>query len=330
MKEKRINIKLFLTVFILLFISISYTVNSTDIEKSWVNGKTLYVGGSGPGNYSSIKAAVNDATDGDTIFVYSGKYVECVRTTKSIELHGEDKHTTIIDSNGNGHTVNVDNANNFKIHGFKIVSSQQKFDVGISIFKSNNVHIYDNIIEGFHKYGISILGGFGCVIENNEITGSVGLGSKITYTFNVNFKNNIIEASEIGMLITGRGQHKITNNKISARDKGIWIELARFHKIINNEIYGCKKGLYLSHTQLIVFKENNFLNNDVNARFNDYFPISSLPDIYQSNYWDDWSGSGPYIVNGIMELPQFYTPYEGKKISWNNYDWFPASEPYTV
>ena len=34
-------------------------------------GTTLFVGGSGPGNYSSIQAAIDDANPGDTVFVYS-------------------------------------------------------------------------------------------------------------------------------------------------------------------------------------------------------------------------------------------------------------------
>ena len=38
------------------------------------NGKTLYVGGSGPGNYTKIQDAINNAIDGDTIYVYSGTY----------------------------------------------------------------------------------------------------------------------------------------------------------------------------------------------------------------------------------------------------------------
>ena len=33
-------------------------------------GNTLYVGGSGPKNYSTIQEAINDASDGDTVFVY--------------------------------------------------------------------------------------------------------------------------------------------------------------------------------------------------------------------------------------------------------------------
>mgnify|MGYP001636576991 CR=1 FL=1 len=41
-----------------------------------VRGNTLYVGGAGPGNYTTIQDAIDDASDGDTIVVYPGIYYE--------------------------------------------------------------------------------------------------------------------------------------------------------------------------------------------------------------------------------------------------------------
>ena len=38
------------------------------------NGNILYVGGYGQGNFSTIQDAVDNATNGDTVFVFSGKY----------------------------------------------------------------------------------------------------------------------------------------------------------------------------------------------------------------------------------------------------------------
>ena len=65
-------------------------------------GNTLYVGGSGPGNYSTIQEAIDDSSDGDTVFVYddSSPYYEFVEINKSIDLIGENKDTTIIDGEG--------------------------------------------------------------------------------------------------------------------------------------------------------------------------------------------------------------------------------------
>ncbi|MBE3093908.1 MAG: hypothetical protein IMZ52_02670, partial [Actinobacteria bacterium] len=49
-------------------------------SQSTSRGNWLYVGGSGPGNYSSIQAAINATSSGDTVFVYaaSSPYYENV------------------------------------------------------------------------------------------------------------------------------------------------------------------------------------------------------------------------------------------------------------
>ncbi len=62
-----------------------------------IDGNTLYVGGSGPDNYTSIQDAINNASNGDTIFVYSGRYYEDIYIWKNINLIGEDRNTTIIE-----------------------------------------------------------------------------------------------------------------------------------------------------------------------------------------------------------------------------------------
>ena len=66
---------------IVLFVGASVipSMGGTIVERqgfisSTLRGNTLYVGGSGPGNYSQIQDAVDDANIGDTIFVFSGVY----------------------------------------------------------------------------------------------------------------------------------------------------------------------------------------------------------------------------------------------------------------
>jgi pectin methylesterase-like acyl-CoA thioesterase len=88
---------------IILFIGMSLSSSTGfDLEKKSIplDGKTLYVGGSGPGNYTKIQDAIDNASDGDTVFVYSGKYEERdIIVNKSISLIGENKETTIVDGN---------------------------------------------------------------------------------------------------------------------------------------------------------------------------------------------------------------------------------------
>ncbi len=51
-------------------------------------GNILYVGGSGPGNYTKIQDAIDNARYGDTVFVYdySSPYYENLVIHKSINL----------------------------------------------------------------------------------------------------------------------------------------------------------------------------------------------------------------------------------------------------
>jgi len=132
---------------IFLFIVMSVIPStSTLVKKSSTmsyDGKTLYVGGSGPGNYSTIQDAIDNATDGDMVFVYNGMYDldDWIIIDKSIGLIGENKFNTII--NGVGIYINVSNVN---ISGFTV---QNGF--GFIILTSNfdtpgNNNIYDNFI----------------------------------------------------------------------------------------------------------------------------------------------------------------------------------------
>jgi len=70
-------------------------------------GKIIYVGGSGPGNYSTIQEGINAASDGDTVFVFNGTYYETVVVNKQIQLIGESRENTVIDAGGTSAAVNV-------------------------------------------------------------------------------------------------------------------------------------------------------------------------------------------------------------------------------
>ena len=96
---------------ILLFIGTTVIPSSgQNIEKLSLRtsrGNTLYVGGSGPGNYSKIQDAINASSDGDTIFVYNGTYDEHITINKAIHLIGQVVSSTIIDGQNTGCVITV-------------------------------------------------------------------------------------------------------------------------------------------------------------------------------------------------------------------------------
>ena len=125
------------------------------VEALKLRGNTLYVGGSGPGNYTRIQDAIDNANVGDAVFVYSGLYFENVVVDKSIYLFGEYKNTTIINGNGSGVVINI-LVDCVKISGFTITNGgplAQNFDAGIKIDSSYNTISYCNISSNKY-YGL--------------------------------------------------------------------------------------------------------------------------------------------------------------------------------
>jgi hypothetical protein len=107
-------------VFVLVIGSSSGVVGLS-MNESGFKGEpqTLYVGGSGPGNYTKIQDAIDNASDGDTVFVFddAAPYYESLTINASIHLVGENRNTTSIE--GGNHAVSIF-ANGVTVSGFRI------------------------------------------------------------------------------------------------------------------------------------------------------------------------------------------------------------------
>jgi hypothetical protein len=74
-------------------------------------GETLFVGGAGDGNYTTIQEAINEAQVGDTVFVFSGTYEDDIEIDKTINVVGESRDSTHIE--GENSIVVIDISANF-------------------------------------------------------------------------------------------------------------------------------------------------------------------------------------------------------------------------
>jgi len=130
---------------LVLFIGMSIipSIGGTVVEKKSnhpiSDGNILYVGGTGPGNYTSIQEAIDNASDGDTVFVFNGMYDsdDMIIINKSIGLIGDNKVNTII--NGTGISIEVSDV---YISGFTIQNG-----LGIIIITSNSDPLINNTIQ---------------------------------------------------------------------------------------------------------------------------------------------------------------------------------------
>ena len=186
---------------------VSGTLIIDKTTSSNISGNTLYVGGSGEGNYTKIQDAINDAVDGDTVFVYdeSSPYYEHVKVNKSINLIGEDRNTTVIYVGGSGDVVKIHQAKWVNISGFTIRNGA----VGIDIYASYNT-ITGNIISN-NEYGIYLIGSSNTITGNN--ISNNGYGIYLTYMGDFHF----IRSSENTIL-----KNNFLGNKWSAFFRADW------------------------------------------------------------------------------------------------------------
>ena len=143
---------LVLGIIVLLLLVGIYPSSAIDSVKESIiplnNGNTLYVGGSGPDNYTKIRSAIREASDGDTVFVYddSSPYYEHVDVYKVIDLIGENKDTTIIDASGEGDVIHI-SVDGVRVSGFTLQNSGKDWrNAGIDI-GANNAFITNNNIK---------------------------------------------------------------------------------------------------------------------------------------------------------------------------------------
>ncbi|MCD6411333.1 MAG: right-handed parallel beta-helix repeat-containing protein, partial [Thermoplasmata archaeon] len=175
--------------------------------------KVLYVGGSGPGNYSRIQDAINDANDGDTVFVYddSSPYHESIVVNKSINLIGENKNTTIIDGSGywNGIIISADRVN---VSGFKIINFGYGYGQGAAIsVRSSYCCIKDNIVMDNPGDGIQVFYGSCNLISNNDVINNRGEGINIYKSDKNLIDHNYIESNYRGVFVN-EGHHNLVSN----------------------------------------------------------------------------------------------------------------------
>ncbi|KAA0006759.1 MAG: hypothetical protein FE045_02100 [Thermoplasmata archaeon] len=221
------------------------------------DGKTLYVGGSGPNNYSKIQDAINNASNGDTIFVYSGIYYENVVINKSINLFGETKETTIIDGEEKGNVIYIC-GNGVHVSNFTIQHGGGGWPgAGIFIRSSDNV-ISNNIIRN-NGEGIIIMD---LISKHNKIRKNTVVNNTEMGIDLFNADGNIIKENSVlcnggdGITIADAGSNTIEKNVLSDT-----IYLGRAYRNIVEDNSFSEGGIRIWHSS-----GNKLLNNTINGK----------------------------------------------------------------
>lgn len=255
-------------------------------------GNWLYVGGNGPGNYSSITTALQNASTNDTIYVYSGIYSEGILTINiSISLIGQSNLSTIID-----HSTFIFNTKNiilteFCFQNFSQIAIASEYGDNVSHNTVTNT-IFTNISSGitienssyntiinnhFDECGIFLSPALDLFLSSKEtdyftntILNNTVNGKPLIYLQDVNGRS-ISNAGEIILL-------RCMNITISQISFGIGLSLLEFIKTTNTKV------------------TNNDLNNTI------IFLINSSENTIADNRF--YTPFGEYQANGLILFDQ--------------------------
>jgi parallel beta-helix repeat protein len=315
---KNIRIKIVILSVCIIFLT-SFIV-AFPVKTVRATGNTLYVGGSGPGNYSTIQSAIDDANTGDTIFVYdeSSPYYEYIIVNKTINLVGENRNTTIIDGINNTYVIWIFSCN-CSIREFTIRNSSR---YGILI-EYSSPYILNNIIKWSYYLGVGIKNSSNAVISYNDIYENLRGLCICRDCQNINVSHNSIYSNRIcGFYIYKSSENIFFRNNLYDNGCGIIVSRSDNNIIFKNIVSSCKQfGIHMYYSSGNIVENNNFISNFVCAIFT--YCINK----WNSNYWNK-----PMILpKTIFGFWKIRNSIGGEMmVPWINIDWFPAREPYDI
>jgi len=246
--------------------------------------------------YRFIQQAIDNATDGDTIFVYHGTYYENIIVNTSLTLIGENRDTTIIDGGEKDDVITI-NADYVNISHFTVRNS------------------------GDHKAGIHITANHNAIFDNNIRGNYRGIFADISHNNIISY--NFVTKNEEGILVMLSRNNLITQNRVESNGYGIYTRWGFLFngclntKIVRNSVINNINGVFLNGGSNTTVNFNNFMNNNRSASFF----MEDYPN-WNNNYWDR-PRFFPKIIIGINGFFIFRFP-------WVNFDWHPAKEPYEI
>jgi len=317
----------------------AFNTNQSTSLKPMDRGSWLYVGGSGPGNYTTIQSAIKASNHGDTIFVYddSSPYNGRLVIDKQINLIGENKNSTVLD--GSGYEVIYVYSNSTVIRDFTITNSGVHEGIyirdhtnneiknciftnnsrGLTLYAAPSNHIHNNYFSQnniYSQFGIYIYG------ENLEdltqdITSNTINGKNLYYFIN---ESNVVLDGDAGQLIlVDCSDFIIKNMNISGLHYGITLYYCNNITISNSNIYNNDDGIVLQTSSNISVLHCNIFNNMAHGIWLGYSNHNKILNCTISNC--SWGGIWLYSYCHYNEIAQcrFVNNHYGIHPAWHSF-----------
>ena len=265
----------------LLICNILNVTNNTCIAQD-ESGNEYYVDSSYKGYskgtaeqpFKTIQEAIDYAQEGDTLYVFGGKYKEAVDIDKQLRLWGGVEGTeSIIEANyAVRHTVEI-TADYVEFQDFTITdaSGYKTSPIGALVsIQADNVVVSGNTFDDTESYGIQIA--------------STASGSIVT--------GNIINDTSRGIQVDSSETNDIFNNEFTnIAYAGIYLNQGSNNRLYENTIESHYYGIYGAYCHKINISNNTFSNIDYTA----VYLLDCEHPLVQYNTFIDNDGVGVYL-----------------------------------
>ncbi len=264
-----------------------------------------------PDDFPTINAALQNATDGDTIYIKQGIYNETLVIDKQVTLRGEDTNKTILNGNCSGTVIWIRHDN------VTVTSLTIQYSTVPNTPRTYWVH---NLPEGwaansgewdaggypkdsgyFTRYGewrlagVHIQNATHCNITGNRII-DCGVGVWLYKSFNNTITGNEFLRNDYGLQLQASGRNNISKNTFLNGGGGIWfVAIRSYHSAVKID--------YMTSNN--TFSGNNFIGNQ--KPYENQFLVNNTQNFWdngkEGNYWSDFNGVDS-DHNGISDQPR--------------------------
>lgn len=261
-----------------------------------------------PQDFATIQEAINNASEGDTVYVSAGTYYEHLIVNKAISLVGENNTTTIIDGSNGGTVVRI-TANDVNVSDFKLQNSGWAWErSGVETQCANNCRIENNVL--FHTcHNIRLNYSRDCIVVGNRIDHitEMAYGIRLTESVNCTVTNNFVAKNIGGIVFENSSSCRVFDNNVTQNSDGIRL----YSSSSNNEVFA--NNVYANDYCGMIYPVPSMPSPIGNAIFHNNFVDNNKSFIIQSggntwdsgvegNYWKDYLGVD-LDHNGIGDMP---------------------------
>jgi parallel beta-helix repeat protein len=269
----------------------------------------------GPADFHTVQEAVDAASNGDTIFVHNGTYLERVVVNKTISLLGENPFGTIIDAERSLSVISIE-ADHVTLKSFTLRNSHAHW----AFDESGGVYLYSS------DY---------CTIENCIAIGNHN-GVNLRRSSYNNISNNLVADNMAGILVGDSSNNNLIkgNRVLNNSENGNSMQIEWYTNnniIVENYFYNSTRAplLIWSPASGAVY-HNNFMSNAslvIDAQMGGLDFAWSKDG--EGNFWMNYSGvdaDGDGLGDTLYLIP--YLSDGGTWTYKTTNDSYPLMKPY--